>query len=72
MSLRTLAAGLVLALAVWNAGCSSCWNHKRPAAPCCPPGPSCPPGPAVMAPPPPPPATAGFPPATGLPAAYAR
>ncbi|MFO0929492.1 MAG: hypothetical protein U0736_21095 [Gemmataceae bacterium] len=67
MSLRTLATGLVLALAVWNAGCSSCCHHKRPASPPC-----CPPGPAVVAPPPPPPSTAGFPPATGLPAAYVR
>lgn len=65
MFVRTLATGLVLGLTLWNLGCSACCHHKRPAQPCCPPG-------AVVAPPPPPPATAGFPPAVGLPAAYNR
>jgi hypothetical protein len=56
MSIRSLAAGLLLAGALLTAGCSAC--HKRStvasAPPCCPPPapPCCPPAGAAIPPPP--------------------
>lgn len=75
---RLLAAGVVAAWFLSNAGCGC---HRtmttRSAAPCCPPvgpPPCCPPGGGSFSGyrGVPPSVTAAFPPATGLPAAYAK
>jgi hypothetical protein len=63
MSLRVVAGGLLVGLAMLSAGCTSCchkWGHGTTASapPCCPPPappPCCPPGGTI----PPPPAAVG-------------